>query len=237
MLPDGAVDIFQRQLRESLAQVRSELREVVVAAVERISEKRVLGLRQNVGVFDQELPRGIERLTRHPLARQLIVFVERRAQGEDGVLRLDRTNPDLEDLLLAPEIRVGRELKHPAREIFDVCVVAVVQAALFAQLLVKIIVARPVLAEIRGDERQRRPVLVAALDADRKPERDGRRTSLALNSLDPRARREFRRGDWRLITLPLRQPGEIGYDLFVKLRRVTACQAYDQIGRGVMPAI
>src|SRR5262245_30092723 len=102
MFPYGAVDVFQSQLRESLAQVRSELWDAVIAAVERVSETRVLRLRQNVGVFDQELPCGLERLARHPLARQLVVFVKRRAQGEDRVLRLDRANPDLEDLLLAP---------------------------------------------------------------------------------------------------------------------------------------
>src|SRR5438876_1221697 len=101
-----------------------------------------------------------------------------------SVLRLDRPNPDLKDLLLASQVRIGLELKHAARKVFYVSVITIVQSTRFAQTLIKIAVAGAVLAKVRSNNRQRRPVFINARNANWKTKRDRRRASLTLHEFD-----------------------------------------------------
>src|SRR5205809_96167 len=110
------------------------------------------------------------------------------------VLWLDRANPNLKDLQVPPQVWIGLKLKHPARKIFDVGVIAVIQAARFAQTLIQITVAGTVLAEIRCNYGQRRPVFISPSHTNRKPKRDGCRTRLTLDDLNLRSGIEFRLG-------------------------------------------
>src|SRR6202158_6004677 len=106
-----------------------------------------------------------------------------------AVLRLDRANPDLKDLLPTAQIGIGLKLKHAAGKVLDVRIVAIVQTARFAQTLVEIAVTRTMLAEVGSDNRQRRPVFVGPSDANRKAQRDSGRASLALHNLYFRSRK------------------------------------------------
>src|SRR2546423_8384384 len=112
-----------------VAHVRVEIRDAVVATVERVTELRVLRGGQDVDVLEQKIARRFKRFLRHSVSHQLVIFVERGAQREMSIHRLDGSNPDLENLLLASKVRVWLKLKHAAREIFYVGVVAVVQTA------------------------------------------------------------------------------------------------------------
>ena len=89
------------------------------------------------------------------------------------ILRLDRANPNLEDLLLAAQIGIGCKLKHAARKVLDVRVIAIIQPARFAQALIEVAVTGTMLAKIRSDHCQGRPIFVGAGRVNRKAERDG----------------------------------------------------------------
>src|SRR5215213_5118438 len=192
VLLDGAVHVGERELREPFAHEGGVLGRAVVAAVERVAEPRVLRRRQDVRVLRKEVSNGLEVRLLHPLAHELVVLVERGAQYEVRVLRLDGPNPDLEYLRRAPEVRVGRELEHAAREVFDVGVVAVVKPARLAESLVQVTHRRAVLAQIRRDERECGPVLVGARDRDWEAHRDGGRARLALDYRDAHPARHLR---------------------------------------------
>src|SRR5206468_12586059 len=103
-------------------------------------------------------------------AHKIVQLVRSGAKPKQSVLRLDRSNPYLEDLLPPPEIRVRLKLKHPSRKVFDVRIVAVVQTADLAQPLVEVTVARTVLAKIRLHEQKRGPIRIRPCDRDRKAE-------------------------------------------------------------------
>src|SRR5205823_6136807 len=119
----------------------------------------------------------------HAVTHQLVVFVKRGAEREMAILWLDRTNPDLKDLLTPAEIRVGLKLKHSAREVFHVSVVAVVQPARFAQALIEIAVAGTMLAKVRSDDGQSGPIFVGAGNRNWKAKRDSGRAGFALHNL------------------------------------------------------
>jgi hypothetical protein len=92
--------------------------------------------------------------------------VKRDAQRHVGVLRRDRADPDFEQLRLAAQVRAREELEHPAREGFDVGVVAVVHAAQFADALVQVgvrgaVLAQPGLGQPQGREVRVRTRLTA----------------------------------------------------------------------------
>src|SRR5207244_4292174 len=103
---------------------------------------------QHINVFRQELTGRFKVILRQPVLRKLVQFIKRRSQREQPVLRLDRANPNLEDLLLAIEVRIRMKLEHPSREVLNVSVVAVVQSSNRAKPLVQITVARAMLSEI-----------------------------------------------------------------------------------------
>jgi len=60
------------------------------------------------------------------------------AQDEVAVLRLDRPNPYLKDLLLPAQVWIGLKLVHAAWEVFYVGVIPIVQATRFAQTLERV---------------------------------------------------------------------------------------------------
>ncbi len=111
-----------------------------------------------------------------------------------SVRGLNRPNPDLKNLLFATQVRIRSKLKHAARKVFDVNVVAVIQAARFAQALIEIAVAGTMLSEIGLHHRQRRPVFIRARDVDRKTKRDRGGARFALNDFDLGSGFEFRLG-------------------------------------------
>src|SRR5210317_2502138 len=92
------------------------------------------------------------------------------------VVRAQGPDPDLEDLLLPAEVRIGLELEHAAREILDICVVAIVHAAYRTYALVQMAVAGAVFAEPRAHQPQSDPVRITATQVYRETERhcDGR---------------------------------------------------------------
>src|SRR5258705_419694 len=105
-----------------------------------------------------------------------------------SVLGLDRPYPDLKNLLLAAEVWIRFELKHAARKIFDISVIAIVQAARLTESLVKIAIAGTMLAKVGSNDRECRPVLIRSCHVDGKAQRHGCRASFALHDFDLRAR-------------------------------------------------
>src|SRR3989442_841109 len=136
-----------------------------------------------------------------------------------AILRLDRTDPDLKDLLTPAEIRIGLKLKHSAWEVFDVSVVAVVQPARFAQALIKIAVAGTMLSKIRSDDSERRPVFVGARPGNGKAKRDCGRARFALHNLDFGSQGLSWEGELCGGRFALRQFRKVDFDSFWKTFR------------------
>src|SRR5688572_30711487 len=105
-----AVDVSERQLRKLLAHICRKVLNLVVTTVQSVAELRVLRGRQDVDELHQKLSCRLEIVRGHSIPHQLVIFVKRRAQSEVTILRLDRSNPDLENLLLAAQVRIGLEL-------------------------------------------------------------------------------------------------------------------------------
>src|SRR5258705_13481893 len=105
-----------------------------------------------------------------------------------SVLGLDRPYPELKNLLLAANVWLSFELKHAARKIFDISVIAIVQAARLKESLVKIAIAGTMLAKVGSNDRQCRPVLIRSCHVDVKAERHGCRATFALHNVDLLAR-------------------------------------------------
>src|SRR6266516_2108594 len=103
---DGAVDFLERELRELVAHVSIRVGYAIVAAIQRIAELRNLRLRQDVAVFHQKLSRCFESLAKETVENKLIVFIKSCTQRKQPVLRLNRTNPDLENLLFPTKTRI-----------------------------------------------------------------------------------------------------------------------------------
>src|SRR5688572_15477147 len=129
MLFDRSVYLLDRELLEFTLQILAEGRDLVVATVQRVAERGALCLQKDIDEFHQELPRRFERFGRETVAHELVEFIQRRAERENRLLGGHGPQPDLKDLFLPREVWVGLKLVHPAREIFDVSVVAVVETA------------------------------------------------------------------------------------------------------------
>src|SRR5688572_8348498 len=142
------VNVSQRQFRKLLTHVRRKILNLVVATVQRVTKLGVLRGGQDVDEFHQELARRFKIVRGHSIPHQLVIFVKCCTQSEVTVLRLDRANPDLENLLLAAQVRIGLELKHATWKIFYVGVVAVIQSPQFTQTLIEIRAARTMLAQV-----------------------------------------------------------------------------------------
>ncbi len=119
--------------------------------------------------------------SRDPLADQLVGLEQRGAQREQAVLRRHGAQPDLEVLLAARD--VGEREGGPAvlDEVLDVGVVAVVEAALAAQVVHQHAVEGAVLAEVRARDGERIEVGVLAGDVERVADRDGVRARVLLD--------------------------------------------------------
>src|SRR5262249_24303855 len=91
---------------------------------------------------------------------EFVQLVDTPTKRKQPVLRLDRPNPYLKNLLMPSEIRVRRKLKHPSRKILDVRVVPGVQTSNFTKPFVEIAVAGGVLTQIRLHKQKRRPVRI-----------------------------------------------------------------------------
>src|SRR5205085_7526119 len=111
------------------------------------------------------------------------------------------------------------------REGLDVRVVAVVQAARLAQKLVEVAHAGAVLAEVGGDEGERGPVLVRAVDGDGKAQGDGRGARLALDDLDPHARGDARLAETLRRSLARRKLREVCFHARAEVRMVASGEA------------
>src|SRR3989442_13808687 len=114
MPADSSIHIRERELGELRFNVSVVIGNAVETAVESVAEARALCLCQDVGEFRQEFTRRLERLLREAVANQFVVFVQRGAQREDAVIRLDRADPDLKNLLLTCNVRIRSHLKHSA---------------------------------------------------------------------------------------------------------------------------
>src|SRR5688572_5995147 len=95
--------------------------------------------------------------------------------------RLDRSNPQLKNLLLPREIRIGLELEHPSGKVFDIRVIAVIQTTLFANALKQAAPAIAVISEVRLSDEQRRKIRIPAPDGDRMADRKRNRPRLLLH--------------------------------------------------------
>src|SRR5437016_3430395 len=137
MTLDGGIHIRDRQLRELRLQVRSVILNAVVPAVERVAEPGALRLCEDIGVLGQKFASRLEGFLRKTVPNQPVILVQSRAQGEHAVVCFDRTDPDLENLLLPCKVWIGGELKHSAWEILDVGIIAVIQATRLPQALIK----------------------------------------------------------------------------------------------------
>src|SRR3954471_5632914 len=173
MLFDRFVDLIQRERGKAFFHIAAVIRDSIVTAVESIAEAGGLGLEQHIDKFEEELPGAFEIFFRQSFSDELIIFVKRVAQREQALGWGNRTNPDLKDLLLPREVRVRLKLEHPAREIFDIRVISVVEAAGFAQTLVKMAIAGAMLPKVRSHQGERRIIWIAALHINGKPERKG----------------------------------------------------------------
>src|SRR5262249_47412294 len=117
----------------------------------------------------QILAGDLKFLPRKAVADKLVEFIKGGPESEVAVLRFDRTNPDLKDLLRAREVGIGLELEHAARKIFDVGVVAVVQSSGLAQPLVQPPILGTMLAQGGSSHGKRRPIRVTPMNVDGKP--------------------------------------------------------------------
>src|SRR5205814_10530977 len=116
--------------------------------------------------------------------QQHVILVKHGANSEMDILWIDRTNPELKDLLMSTKSRIRLKLKHSTRKVFHVSVVAVVQPARFAQALIEIAVAGTMLAKVRSDDGQSGPIFVGAGNRNGKAKRDCGRAGFALHNLD-----------------------------------------------------
>src|SRR5260370_41907933 len=154
------------------------------------------------------------------MTHQLVIFIKRGAEREMAILRFDRTDPYLKNLLTAAEIRIGLKLKHSAWEVFDVSVVAVVQTARFTQALIKIAVAGTMLSKVRSDDSECMPVFVGARQRNGKAKRGCGRTGFALHNLDFGSQRLSWESELCAGRFALRQFRKVGFDSFWKTFRI-----------------
>ena len=140
MPADRGIHVGHGEFSELRLDVRRVLGNSVVSAVQSIAQPRTLRLRQNVCEFREELASGFECLLRYTVSHHFVVFIQCRTQSKNAILRFDRTNPYLEDLLLARNIRIRCHQEHATRKIFDVRVITIVEPTCFAQPLIKIAV-------------------------------------------------------------------------------------------------
>src|SRR5262249_10292551 len=93
------------------------------------------------------------------------------------------------------------------------------------------------LAEIRRNQRQGRPVFRGTIYFDWKSERYRRRPRISRHNFDSRSRRQLRPVHSFLVRYPVWKFFKVRLDAFGKTLRKAAGKTYDQISAGVMVAI
>src|SRR6185295_11525683 len=172
----------------------------------------------------------LELLRGEAVPDQPVELEEGAAQGELGVDRHDRTEPDRK-VLLAP--RHARRRRIPDRRrlvVLEVGVVAVVQGGLLAQLAVQTPVGGAVLAERADRDEERVEVGVGPVERQREPEMEADRSRRLLDQRDapPLGRRGRRERDRLLALGAERQRREPRLELRDEALRIAARDAEEQ---------
>src|SRR5262245_43169574 len=111
-----------------------------------------------------------------------------------GSGRRNRPDPDLEDLLLTSQIRLRLEAEHTLREILDVSVIAIVEAAYLTHAIPQAAAAGSMLSQVGLSDEQGRKIGVAPLHVESRAERDRHRPRRLLDQDRARASHGLRRG-------------------------------------------
>src|SRR5215813_11550057 len=95
--------------------------------------------------------------------------------------RRNRPDPDLEDLLLASQVRLRLEPEHSLREILDVGIIAVFEAAQLAHPIPQAAAAGSMLSQVGLSDEQGWKIGVAPFHVESRAERNRHRARLLLD--------------------------------------------------------
>src|SRR2546422_2089924 len=136
MLLNRPVHIFNCQFGETSTEVITKVLDMIKAAVESVAKPGILRLQKDVDILGKKIARRFEAFAGESLSHEFVILVKCGAQCKVAVLRFDWPNPDLKDLLATGEVRFRLQEEHPARKIFDIRVIAIIEAARLADLVI-----------------------------------------------------------------------------------------------------
>ncbi len=174
MLANRPVHVAHRQFRQALGHVLHKPARAVVIAVDRITQLPTLGVGQEARILGQEVSRCLESRRVNPLFHEPLQLVDRHPGRKMGILvSPQRPQPDLKNLLFTAQVSIRLELKHAAREVFDIGIVAIVHPPLFPDSVEQQSAAVAMLAQIGARQPQRQPIRIAPSHVDRKAKGNG----------------------------------------------------------------